>query len=288
MGRKRKKDKWSNEEIFWLVLIFPIALVCAYPILLVPIIIGVVLWLVHNIIKLVERIKSNKIVKKLQKEYSLKAVVERANKESSTTKKDVSKKVISDKANDNTNTNTNTNTNSFNEILSICNDIEDKLLELDVIYFDVAEENVELNSMFSELEEYNKIIRDFRNKKLVELNDELLKEARECHKRFLELYNEFNLLVEEESLSNDVDGSEEVIEEDDVSDSLAAGAVGYSLYKKRQEEKEEKEREEYREELRNVWGLTEYQIGLVESGEYEPGQFSEEELEEDDYYSEDV
>ena len=284
MGRKRKKDKWSNEEIFWLVLIFPIALVCAYPILLVPIIIGVVLWLAHNIIKLVEKIKSNKIVKKLQKEYSLKAVVERANKESSASKKDISKKVTSDKTNDNTNA----NTNSFNEILSICNDIEDKLLELDVIYFDVAEENIELNSMFSELEEYNKIIRDFRNKKLVELNDELLKEARECHKRFLELYNEFNLLVEEESLSNDVDGSEEeVIEEDDVSDSLVAGAVGYSLYKKRQEEKEEKEREEYREELRNVWGLTEYQIGLVESGEYEPGQFSEEELEEDDYYSED-
>ena len=50
---------------------------------------------------------------------------------------------------------------------------------------------------------------------------------------------------------------------------------------------EELEREAYRDELRYVWGLTEYQIGLVESGEYEPYQFSEEELEEDDYYNED-
>ena len=50
---------------------------------------------------------------------------------------------------------------------------------------------------------------------------------------------------------------------------------------------EELEREAYRDELRYVWGLTEYKIGLVESGEYEPCQFSEEELEEDDYYAED-
>jgi len=60
-------------------------------------------------------------------------------------------------------------------------------------------------------------------------------------------------------------------------------------YKKMKEQEkidEELEREAYRDELRYVWGLTEYQIGLVESGEYELCQFSEEELEDDDYYSE--
>ena len=49
---------------------------------------------------------------------------------------------------------------------------------------------------------------------------------------------------------------------------------------------EEREKEEYREELRNTWGLSEYEIDLVESREYELCQFSEEELEED-YYNED-
>ena len=42
-----------------------------------------------------------------------------------------------------------------------------------------------------------------------------------------------------------------------------------------------------REELRNTWGLSEYEMDLVESGEYETSQFSEEELEDDDYYCDD-
>ena len=65
---------------------------------------------------------------------------------------------------------------------------------------------------------------------------------------------------------------------------MAMGAVGYSIYKNRKKAREEKEIEEYRENLRNTWGLYEYEIDLVESGEYEPSQFSEEGLEDDDYY----
>ena len=61
----------------------------------------------------------------------------------------------------------------------------------------------------------------------------------------------------------------------------------YKRMKEKEEQEAELEKEAYRDELRYVWWLTEYQIGLVESGEYEPGQFSEEELEDDDYYSED-
>ena len=53
------------------------------------------------------------------------------------------------------------------------------------------------------------------------------------------------------------------------------------------EDEEANERLEEREYLKSEWGLTDYQIDLVESGEYEPSQFSEEEIEEDDYYSED-
>ena len=65
------------------------------------------------------------------------------------------------------------------------------------------------------------------------------------------------------------------------------GAVGYSIYKNRKKAREEKEREEYREDLRSTWGLSEYEIDLVESCEYEPSQFSEEELEDDDYFGDD-
>lgn len=68
---------------------------------------------------------------------------------------------------------------------------------------------------------------------------------------------------------------------------MVVGAVGYGIYKNRKKAREEKEREEYRDELRNTWGLSEYEIDLVESGEYEPSQFSEEDVEEDDYYWED-
>lgn len=39
--------------------------------------------------------------------------------------------------------------------------------------------------------------------------------------------------------------------------------------------------------IKNTYVLDDYQTSLVEKGEYEPYQFEEEELEDDDYYSED-
>ena len=105
-----------------------------------------------------------------------------------------------------------------------------------------------------------------------------MEEVHDSYSEFMSLYDEFNEFVDS--------GFEEVIEETNL-DYKKEIMDKYRRMKEKEEQEAELEKEAYRDKLRYVWGLTEYQIGLVESGEYEPEQFSEEELEEDDYYSED-
>lgn len=170
----------------------------------------------------------------------------------------------------------------YNEILSICDDIDKKLLEVETIYDNIEDDFDELDSVFLKIEEYNNIIGFIRNKDSAEFNVKLLKKVKKLYSRFLKLCNYFNLLIRKDTFKRK---DQEI--KISICDSTAVGALGYSIYKNRKKSREEKEREEYRDELRNTWGLSEYEIDLVESGEYEPSQFSEEELEDDDYYGED-
>ena len=275
MGRNRKR---KSEEVdgCLVALVVPVALVCAFPILLVPIIIGIVLWIATDIIKMVEKFKTAKAAKEFEKNFSRKNLLKEREKIVQSIKKEVSKNVVvynSDESN---------NTFSFNEILNICDDIENKLLEVEMSYTEVEDVNDELDSLYSELHEYNNTIETFRNIKLGDLNNDLLEIVRNSYDRFLELYDDFNLLISDDPFEHVKEG-----DRISISDAATLGAVGYSIYKNRKKAREKQEREEYRAELRNTWGLSEYEIDLVESGEYEPSQFSEEELEDDDYYVED-
>ena len=285
MGRNRRRNSEKVDGCL-VALVVPVAVVCAFPILLVPIVIGVVLWITADIIKMVEQHKLNKAEKKFQEENSIRNVLKRNNTHNSikwnlepTPNNDKLKiePVIS-----NNKSKVKDNTFSFNEILSICDDIENKLLEVEMSYGEVEEDNDELDSLYFELQEYEETIESFRNIKLIDLNNDLLEIVRNSYNHFLELYDNFNLLTSDDAFKQ-VKAGDKI----SISDAMTMGAAGYSIYKNRKKAREEKEREEYREELKNTWGLSEYEIDLVESGEYEPGQFSEEGLEDDDYYGED-
>ena len=71
MGRHRKRNSEKVDGCL-VALVVPIAIVCAFPILLVPIVIGVILWITVDIIKMVEQHKLNKASKKLEEEFSAK------------------------------------------------------------------------------------------------------------------------------------------------------------------------------------------------------------------------
>ena len=282
MSRKRRRDSEKVDGCL-VALVVPLAVVCAFPILLVPIVIGFVLWIAVDIVKIVEKNEIKKAAKKFEEENSVRNVINKKstiiwNLESfpNNDKLKIEPIISDDKSNKKE------NTFAFNEILSICDDIENKLLEVEMSYAEIEEDNDELDSLYFELQEYENTIETFRNIKLGDLNDDILDIVKKSYNYFLELYEEFNVLIDD-----NVDEHVKVEDKISVSDSIVAGAVGYSIYKNYKEEKEENAREEYREELRNTWGLSEYEIDLVESGEYEPCQFSEEELEEDDYYGED-
>ena len=60
----------------------------------------------------------------------------------------------------------------------------------------------------------------------------------------------------------------------------------YIVVEKNNSEQEKKKQRNIKE-IKNTYVLDDYQTSLVEKGEYEPYQFEEEELEDDDYYSED-
>lgn len=286
MGRNRRSNSEKVDGCL-VALVVPVAVVCAFPILLVPIVIGVVLWITADIIKMVEQHKLNKAEKKFQEENSRRNVLKR-NSTYSSIKWNLEPTPNNDKLKieaviSNNKSKVKDNTFSFNEILSICDDIENKLLEVEMSYAEVEEDNDELDSLYFELQEYEETIESFRNIKLIDLNDDLLEIVRNSYNHFLELYDDFSLLTSDDAFKQ-VKAGDRI----SISDAMAVGAVGYSIYKNRKKAGEEKEREEYREELRNTCGLSEYEIDLVESGEYEPSQFSEEELEDDDYYGDDL
>lgn len=165
----------------------------------------------------------------------------------------------------------------YGEILSICDDIDKKLLEIETIYDNIDDDFDELDSVFLKMEEYNNIIGFIRNKDSAEFNVKLLKKVKKLYSRFLKLCNDFNLLIRKDTFKRNDQESKISI-----SDAMTIGAVGYGIYRNLKKAKEEK-----REKLRNTWRLSDYEIDLVESGEHEPSQFSEEELEDDYYYYED-
>lgn len=251
----RKNGKWTDFDYFLFGLFFLISLICVYPIILMIVVFGIIIWL---LIVYFDNKQEKKHKEKLINQ------VENIKEQESGVK--------------NSNSYENNFMFSFDEILNICDDIENKLLEVEVSYAELEVENEDISDLFYQLEEYEGIIDEFRNKKLIDLNDDLVEELYDSYSEFMSLYDEFNELVDS--------SFEKVIEETNL-DYKKEILDKYKRMKEKEEQEAELEKEAYRDELRYVWGLTEYQIGLVESGEYEPGQFSEEELEEDDYYSED-
>ena len=277
MGRNRKRNSEKVDGCL-VALVVPVAVVCAFPILLIPIVIGVILWITSDIVKLVEQRKAVKAAKEFEEKYSIKNLLKERENVVQSIKDEVHNNVVVYNSD-----NKNNNTFSFNEILSICDDIENKLLEVEMSYAEADEDNDELDSLYFELHEYENTIETFRNIKLKDLNDDLLDTVSDSYDCFLALYDDFNLLTSDDAFKH-VKAGDRI----SIGEAVTVGAVGYGIYKNRKKAREEMMREEYRDELRNIWGLSEYEIDLVESGEYEPCQFSEEELEDDDYYDEDV
>lgn len=93
-----------------------------------------------------------------------------------------------------------------------------------------------------------------------------------------------NLILEFETI---MENKEEQQTENEELEGLMTYYALNEINKKKLKEKELEEYELERKELRNTWGLSEHEIDEVQKGNYEPWQFDEEELEEDDYYYED-
>ena len=164
-----------------------------------------------------------------------------------------------------------------NEILKMCEEIDRKLLEVETVYDDIEDDYDELDSVFLEIEEYNGVVTMVSNKEHDEFIIKFFKEVRRLYIKFLRLYDDFKLLTSKNSFNH-------VKSKDKIDfDNVFENSIDKSCWKSNKE----KNRKECRNKLKNIWGLFEHETDLVESGEYEPSQFSEEELEDDDYYGDD-
>ena len=164
MGRNRKRNSEKVDGCL-VALVVPVAVVCAFPILLVPIVIGVVLWITADIIKMIEQRKATKAAKEFEEKYSIKNLLKERENVVQSIKDEVHNNVVVYNCDSKSN-----NTFSFNEILNICDDIENKLLEVEMSYGEVEEDNDELDSLYLELQEYEETIESFRNIKLIDLD----------------------------------------------------------------------------------------------------------------------
>ena len=144
MGRSRRRDSEKVDGCL-VALVVPVAVVCAFPILLVPIVIGVVLWITADIVKIVEKRKAAKVAKEFEEKYSIKNLLAERERVVQSIKDEVHNNVVVYNSDSKSN-----NTFSFNEILSICDDIENKLLEIEMSYGEAEEDNDELDSLYFE------------------------------------------------------------------------------------------------------------------------------------------
>ena len=168
-------------------------------------------------------------------------------------------------------------------MIDICNSMKEIITNAEEFYNSCDElEDIDIDDIYNEILEYKDKINEYGNTKITELSDKLIETAKEDLYEMENLYD--NLILEFETI---IENKEEQQAENEELEGLMTYYALNEINKKKLKEKELEEYELERKELRNTWGLSEHEIDEVQKGNYEPWQFDEEELEEDDYYYED-
>lgn len=175
------------------------------------------------------------------------------------------------------------NNNYYNRMIDICNSMKEIITNAEEFYNSCDElEDIDIDDIYNEILEYKDKINEYGNTKITELSDKLIETAKEDLYEMENLYD--NLILEFETI---IENKEEQQAENEELEGLMTYYALNEINNKKIKEKELEEYELERKELRNTWGLSEHEIDEVQKGNYEPWQFDEEELEEDDYYYED-
>lgn len=175
------------------------------------------------------------------------------------------------------------NDNFYNRMLAICDSMKEIIENTEEFYNSSEIEDDDITSMYEEIMTYKDKINTYGNTKIVDLNEELIEMAKDDLYELENLYD--NLTLEYKGILSNIETEESEETEDD-----EAFIIGSAYLLNAQENRKRQEQEDYeneRQDLRNTWGLMEHEIDEVQKGNYEPWQFEEDELEEDDYYYED-
>lgn len=170
--------------------------------------------------------------------------------------------------------------NAYNKMIAIC-DAMKEIINNTQEYYDEIENTEDIEDTYTEIMEYEEKLNKYQNSKITEVNQLLINSAQNDLDDMRSLYDELEIEIDE--IEDDEDSSDDY----EFNEALAAVFVAHEMYKDYLKRKEQEEYENEREELKNTWGLLDHEIDEVQKGNYEPWNFEEEDLEEDDYYSED-
>lgn len=175
-----------------------------------------------------------------------------------------------------------TDNNFYNRMLGICNSMKEILNNTKEFYDSCKlKDGVITKEIYNKILVYESKIDLYENTKLMELNEELIEIARNDLCELENLYENLSF-KHEEVFFGDFENTRLKQEKMFYKD-----ATPYHLINGNQKKKEQEAIGKENEKLKDIWGLSTDEIELVKNGDYEPYQFDEEELEEDDYYYED-
>lgn len=166
--------------------------------------------------------------------------------------------------------------NLYNKMISICNAMKE-IIENTKEYYDNLDDTDLIEDVYNEIIDYEEKLNKYQNSKLTELNQSLINSAQSDLDDMRTLYDELEIEIEETD-------EEEYNDDYEFNEALVAGFVAHEMHKDYLKRKEQEEYENEREELKNTWGLFDHEIDEVQKGNYDPWNFEEEDLEEDDYY----
>lgn len=174
--------------------------------------------------------------------------------------------------------------NIYSEIVNATSELESLINEVDMIYQFNQCDDMDIEAICSEIDTYKDNLQKYSNLRIIDISEDILDSINNDIDAVQDIMNDL-----ESRISDLDDAIEDDRNKERLGTALGAGAALHFLNENKRKEKQGKDIEKEHQQLKDVWGLSDYEANLVQQGKYNPWSFGndKEDLEEDDYHYED-
>lgn len=167
------------------------------------------------------------------------------------------------------------NDKPYESLMTICDSMYEIIEEANEFYYNIEDSqgdvDIEIDALYSEIEDYELIADNYKNMNIGDISIDIINKAKEDLKNLEELCDE---MINEYKIH--IDKIDESYNIKDENNSILNDKIDTN-----NEENKKIER------LKNKWGLSDNEVEEVLNDHYDPWNFEEEDLDEEDYYYED-